>query len=256
MVSQGAHDTLSRRDAIRALTMLSGGVLAGCFNRDTLPPYETTPVLSARPAAPSQQGTAGKTRFDLWNVSGVAYAPSNVQSPAPLLLFLHGAGRVAEPFLDGWAAAADAAGVILLAPYSFASTWDAIGGAFGLDIGGINASLHWVFDRWQVDPARIACCGFSDGATYSLAVGRANGDLFARVIAFSPGFLIPVEQRQLPPILITHGTLDTVLPIERTSRVIVPALRGQGYAVDYREFEGGHAVPQGVANEVIAALGA
>ena len=47
-----------------------------------------------------------------------------------------------------------------------------------------------------------------------------------------------------------------MLPIDATSRVIVPELRSKGYVVDYREFKGPHAVPGSVVNELVAQLGA
>jgi phospholipase/carboxylesterase len=40
-----------------------------------------------------------------------------------------------------------------------------------------------------------------------------------------------------------------VLPIARTSHVIVPDLQSRGYDVRYREFGGPHAVPQSIARE-------
>jgi poly(3-hydroxybutyrate) depolymerase len=42
-----------------------------------------------------------------------------------------------------------------------------------------------------VDPQRICVSGFSDGASYALSLGLANGDLFTHVAAFSPGFMRP-----------------------------------------------------------------
>jgi len=42
-----------------------------------------------------------------------------------------------------------------------------------------------------------------------------------------------------------------VLPIERCSRRIVPALEQQGYVVEYREFGEGHTVPAAI---VVAAI--
>jgi len=44
------------------------------------------------------------------------------------------------------------------------------------------------------DPARVTLGGFSDGATYALSIGLANGDLFPQVIGCSPGFIA-----QAPP---------------------------------------------------------
>ena len=41
--------------------------------------------------------------------------------------------------------------------------------------------------------------------------------------------------------LVTHGTDDPVLPIDRCSRALVQRLRSAGYGVTYEEFAGGHA---------------
>jgi predicted esterase len=52
-----------------------------------------------------------------------------------------------------------------------------------------------------------------------------------------------------PRFFVSHGTADPILPIDRCSRVIVPALRGRGYDVTFREFEGGHEVPMEIARD-------
>jgi phospholipase/carboxylesterase len=170
-------------------------------------------------------------------------------------VFLHGALRTVDFFVDAFTAPADRVGVIILAPFSTQETWDAILGRFSNDVRVLDAALKFVFERWTIDPARLVLSGFSDGGTYSLAMGRANGDLFSRVVAYSPGFLIGVSNVGTPPILISHGTEDAVLPIAQTSRLIVPALRQAGYTVDYREFSGPHAVPSSISTEVIEDLG-
>ena len=100
-----------------------------------------------------------------------------------------------------------------------------------------------------VDPARIGIGGFSDGASYALSLGVANGDLFTHVLAFSPGFIARAGQRGKPRVFISHGTKDEVLPIDRTSRSIVPDLERRGYDVTYREFNGPHTVPADLARE-------
>lgn len=71
--------------------------------------------------------------------------------------------------------------------------------------------------------------------------------------AFSPGFLIPVADKGNPRLFISHGTQDPILPINNCSRVIVPELRRRGYRVDYREFKGGHTVPDELARDGLAA---
>jgi phospholipase/carboxylesterase len=140
----------------------------------------------------------------------------------------------------------------LLAPHSRAWTWDGIGGSFGPDIKFLDDTLRDVFAKYAIDPRRVSVAGFSDGATMSIALGVANGDLFPRVTAWSPGFLIAGERVGTPAFFISHGTLDAVLPIGSTSREIVPALRILGYAVEYREFIGQHSVPDDVLHESMA----
>ena len=123
---------------------------------------------------------------------------------------------------------------------SRARTWDVIYGGFGEDVTTIDAALHKVFESYSVDPKGVAVVGFSDGASYSLSLGLTNGDLFRHVLAFSPGFSVPREKHGRPSVFITHGTQDPVLPIDRTSRKIVPELKAEGYDVRYVEFDGGH----------------
>jgi phospholipase/carboxylesterase len=98
---------------------------------------------------------------------------------------------------------------------------------------------------------RITLGGFSDGATYALSLGLRNGDLFPRVVAFSPGFIVEGPPHGTPRFFVSHGTADTILPIDSCSRRIVPALRQRGYDVTFREFDGGHEVPESIAREAM-----
>ena len=167
----------------------------------------------------------------------------------PLLLLLHGAGQSGATMLRRMGAAADEAGVAVLAPDSRGATWDAIRGEFGEDVTFIDRALQHVFARVTVDPARVIVGGFSDGASYALSLGLANGDLFPRVAAFSPGFVISAAVHGRPRFFVSHGTADPILPIDQCSRVIVPRLRSMGYEVTFREFDGRHEVPPDVARE-------
>ena len=105
-----------------------------------------------------------------------------------------------------------------------------------------------------IDPQRMALAGFSDGASYALSLGVANGDLFSQLIAYSPGFLTDSTARGKPQIFDSHGLQDTVLPINVASRPIVAKLRGRGYTVDYQEFAGGHEVPAAISDAAMAWL--
>ena len=171
--------------------------------------------------------------------------------PLPLLVLLHGAGGSGAAMLRRVGAAAGDAGVAVLAPDSRGGTWDAIRGGFGDDVTFINRALDRVFARVSVDPARVAVGGFSDGASYALSLGLANGDLFPRVIAFSPGFVVSAEVHGRPRFFVSHGTSDPILPIDACSRVIVPRIRSMGYDVTFREFNGRHEVPAEVAREAM-----
>jgi predicted esterase len=181
------------------------------------------------------------------------YVPAGyrAEKPAPLALLLHGAGEDARDGLAQLRGAADEAGIILLALSSRGPTWDSIlgRGRYGPDAAAIDQALEHAFSRCAVDPARVAVGGYSDGASYALSLGIANGDLFSLVLAFSPGFLAPVSQTGSPRIFVSHGTRDGWLPIDSCSRRIVAQLERAGYEVRYREFEGGHVVPPAIARE-------
>jgi phospholipase/carboxylesterase len=69
------------------------------------------------------------------------------------------------------------------------------------------------------------------------------------VVAFSPGFEAADRSQGRPAFFISHGTRDEVLPISRTSRRVVPALRHNGYDVRYEEFDGRHVTPPELAVE-------
>jgi phospholipase/carboxylesterase len=157
---------------------------------------------------------------------------------------LHGAGGRHSGPVSLLGSYAEAHGFALLVPASRQATWDGILDAFGPDVAFIDRALSHVFDRISVDPTRIIVEGFSDGASYALSLGRANGDLFRRIVAFSPGFVPESSSGQVgrAAIFVSHGRQDRILPIDAASRRIVPALQAEGYAVTYIEFEGGHTV--------------
>ena len=191
--------------------------------------------------------------FDAGTTDVYLYVPAGYRTkdPAPLVLLLHGAGEDARDGLAQLRGQADEVGIILLALSSRGPTWDSIlgHGRYGADIVAIDGALEHTFSRCAVDPQRVGVGGYSDGASYALSLGLANGDLFSHVLAFSPGFLAPTGQTGSPRIFVSHGTQDRWLPIDSCSRRIVPQLERAGYEVRYREFEGGHVVPPGIARE-------
>jgi phospholipase/carboxylesterase len=208
-----------------------------------------TPRPRANAATSLASGALGVGRGQR---DGVIQVPStNRDGPLPLLVFLHGATQNGAGILRRIGPAADALGIVVLAPDSRGRTWDAITDGFGEDVTFLNRSLEFVLDRLPVDPARLAVGGFSDGASYALSLGLANGDLFPRVVACSPGFVMSAPPQGWPRVFVSHGIADQILPIDRCSRIIVPRLRMLKYDVTYREFEGRHEMPADVLAEAL-----
>jgi predicted esterase len=211
--------------------------------------------LTARPGqnAGRLSISSGPLGLDANGRDGVLQVPSvpAADSGIPLLVFLHGATQNGAGMLRRVGPAAEALGIAVLAPDSRRTTWDAIRGDFGEDVDFLNRALDYVFARLPIDPSRVAVGGFSDGASYALSLGLANGDLFPKVVACSPGFIVQTPARGRPRLFVSHGRSDQILPIDQCSRIIVPRLRSMGYDVTFREFDGRHEVPPDIATEAL-----
>jgi predicted esterase len=265
----------TRRGAIRQLLYLGGAVAAtvvsmGCGLEGRL---AAAPLAGVGALVTSQNGSAARLQArphasapPLAEAPGLRalgldaardallYVPTGYQvtTPAPLVLSLHGAGGDAQGGLYPLQPLADDGGFLVLAVPSRDRTWDAVLDTFGLDVAFIDQALAWTFARFAVDPASVAVAGFSDGASYALSLGLANGDLFGQVMAFSPGFVAPAPPQEHPRLFISHGTADTVLPIDQCSRRIVPRLERAAYEVTYQEFDGPHTDPPEIARAAVA----
>ena len=218
------------------------------------------PANSAR-----QTESAGLQKLSGRN--GLLYIPTDHAEPLPLLILLHKAGGSASEWFGGsgsYAAYADKGRFIILAPESPGQSWGTGPKNWGYDYLAINRALEEAFARCAIDRNRLAIGGFSDGASYALSLGLANGDVFSYVIAFSPSFIVRAQGRAkrsptgtaiTPLVYIAHGVSDNVLPIASTSRVIVASLRKNGYHVEFREFSGGHASrPRQVTDQAMSWL--
>jgi phospholipase/carboxylesterase len=207
--------------------------------------------LSARPASVAAVPSPGQTALSIARGrDGFMYVPANLPpGPAPLVLLLHGAGGAAQNIMNRLSNVADSVGFVVLVPDSRGPTWDAIRGDYGPDIAYIDSALKLVFARVSIDPSRVIASGFSDGASYALGLARINGDLFTRVVAFSPGFVTPGMPAGKPEVYITHGNADPILPFGDTSERIVAAMKRAGYSVTLKQFSGGHTVPLDLARE-------
>ncbi len=219
-------------------------------------------VIPAKSSA--QTANAGLQKLSARN--GLLYVPTGHAEPLPLLVLLHkAAGSPSEWFSGGgsYASYAEKGPFIIVAPESPGTTWGTGPKNWGYDYLAINRALEEAFARCAIDRNRLAIGGFSDGASYALSVGLANGDEFSYIIAFSPGFIVRAGARgridkngrlQIPQVYIAHGVADNVLPIGSTSRVFVSSLRKNGYNVEFHEFSGGHHLSRQVADQAMSWL--
>jgi phospholipase/carboxylesterase len=235
--------SISRREFVAAAA--AAAALVACHPVGPATDAAEDPArLRARPSPPTERAEAGMHQLGLGGSrDGFLYVPPmyTPAKPAPLIVLLHGAGQDATE----WSRAPldqvfGTRGIVVLATESRGPTWDFVRGGFGPDVRFMDSALALTFRRCAIDPAKIALGGFSDGASYALSLGAANGDLFSALMAFSPGFFAPALPHGRPRIFISHGTRDQILPIDNASRVIVPRLQRQGYDVKYVEFDGRH----------------
>jgi phospholipase/carboxylesterase len=178
----------------------------------------------------------------------LAFIPDIVDAkkPAPMILLLHGAGQRAERLLTRITPAAQARGVIILAPQAASATWDIIrafrGAAinFSEDAQRLDASLSALFAQFTIDPKRVAIGGFSDGASYALSLGPRNQELFTHIMGFSPGGFVPFEDKARAKVFVSHGRQDQILNFENAAESVVPDMKAQGFDVRFEAFDGKH----------------
>jgi phospholipase/carboxylesterase len=96
--------------------------------------------------------------------------------------------------------------------------------------------------RFHVDRTRVLLTGMSDGATYALLCGLAEGMPFTH-LAPACGVLHPfvlargdIRHARGRPIYLVHGALDWMFPVQ-TARMSRDALEMAGARVVYREIE-------------------
>lgn len=222
--------------------------------------------LSARPTQPTIPIEPGEHRLGLggyrlvnfsliWR-DGLLYIPQAAKAgkPIQLLIWLHGGGGNAASFRYLFPIAEEF-GVVILVLDARDNTWDGIDSRFGHDVIFIDTALKHVFERVAIDPEKIAFGGISDGASYALAIGRVNGDLFSHLIAVASGYINPPSRPVGHPlILVAHGNRDNVYGVWSSREIIVPNLRKNGYDVTYIEFDGPHWLPEPAARELLGWL--
>lgn len=82
----------------------------------------------------------------------------------------------------------------------------------------LNGFIDAELARLDLDPSRLALVGFSQGTMMSLHVGLRRSKPPAAIIGFSgalPGpERLPTEIAGRPPVLLTHGDADEMIPVQ------------------------------------------
>lgn len=248
----------SRREFLEVTAAGTGAFATACSLDVSAPRIFThaDALITARPSTPTQTPTIGYSALGLTTPrDGLLYVPTTYQanSPAPLVLALHGNGGSAQYWEDiAFGELLDDLGVVVLAPDSRFARWDIIfERGYSSDPKFFNTALAYTFARCNINPARVAIAGFDDGGLEALGVGLANGDLFSAVLAYSPGVLaVPFVQGK-PKIFLAHGLSDPVIPFENAQNIIVPRLTDAGYTLNFVPFDGGHEVPSAIARQSV-----
>lgn len=268
---QAPSRCLSRRTFVRAFVVgVSSGIASSACRARNAAIGQPTAVLRPLPTATTNTSmNPGRHTVSLQHGQAALYVPASAGTQrVPLILMLHGARGSGEEMLDRLL---DNSGVLeaaVLAPTAHDETWDALipetdtlldgwsgsmsRGQFGRDIALLNEALALFVSQVAVEAGRMSVAGFSDGATYALAVGLANPGLFRRIAALSPGLLMDDASPARSSVYIAHGRGDRAFPIDRCGRRIANDLRRRGFDVTLREFEGGHELRRDVYHDAVS----
>jgi len=197
-------------------------------------------LLTASPAAAEKTvkqtfTSGGRTRTYYLFVPDKAIA----QTPAPLLVLLHGSGRNGLTLVERWEGLAKKEGLILVGPDSINSTeWRTREDGPEL----IHDLVEMLREKHPIDPHRIYLFGHSAGAIHAIGLSLLESEYFAAA-AIHAGAL-PEEEylwadaatRKIP-MAIWVGTDDALFPL-RAVRATRDFLNKQGFGVELTEIKG------------------
>lgn len=135
-------------------------------------------------------------------------------------------------------------------PYYGGYSWYDFAGDPGPGIRRSRQELFELLREWskKFAPEQVYLFGFSQGCLMTLDVGLRYPHRLAGLIGVS-GYVFEPDQiaRELSPvarsqrILLTHGTLDTMIPIERV-RPQIDLLKAAGLRIAWHEFAKNHTI--------------
>ncbi len=172
--------------------------------------------------SPSVAKTTAKPQKETLTFAGkkrtyYVFAPSGLNSSAPVLLLLHGSGRDGMSLISPWKDLAQRAGIILVAPDSNnPDVWDQR--IDGPDF--LTTVLKEVESKYSVDQRRVYLFGHSAGAAYALYLSIAESEYFAATTIHAgallrSNFKLISSAKRKTPIGIWVGTVDRSFPVEQ-----------------------------------------
>jgi poly(3-hydroxybutyrate) depolymerase len=166
------------------------------------------------------------------------YVPSTVKasSPAPLIVMLHGSGRVGMSLVEKWKDLAKKEGFIIVGPDS-SNTQGWSSPVDGPDF--LHDLVEELKTKYPINPRRVYLFGHSAGASFALIMSLMQSQYFAAtaihagVLDEDDADLIESAKRKIP-ISIQVGDRDPGLPVKAV-RATRDALNAKGFAVELIE---------------------
>ncbi|MDX6532204.1 MAG: polyhydroxybutyrate depolymerase [Blastocatellia bacterium] len=169
------------------------------------------------------------------------YVPSTIKpgSPAPLVVMLHGSGRVGMSLVEKWKDLAKKEGFIIAGPDSLDTR------IWGMPQDGpefLRELVEELKAKYPINPRRVYLFGHSGGAIFALLMSLMESQYFAAT-AIHAGALPPDDAdlmdsaKRKIPIFIQVGDSDQSFPL-KVVRATRDALNAKGFSVELTEIPG------------------
>lgn len=166
------------------------------------------------------------------------YVPATVKasSPAPLIVMLHGSGRVGFSLAEKWKDLAKKEGFIIVGPDSSNTQ------GWGTPQDGpdfLHELVEELKTKYPINPRRVYLFGHSAGASFALEMSLMESQYFAAtaihagVLGQDDADLIDTAKRKIP-IFIQVGDSDQYFPLKAV-RATRDALNAKGFSVELTE---------------------
>ena len=169
------------------------------------------------------------------------YVPSTIKpgSPAPLIVMLHGSGRVGMSLVEKWKDLAKKEGIIIAGPDSSDTR------VWGMPQDGpdfLRDLVEALKAKYSINPRRVYLFGHSGGAIFALEMSLMESQYFAATavhagaLARDDADLMDSAKRKIP-IFIQVGDSDQSFPL-KVVRATRDALNAKGFAAELTEIPG------------------